>query len=154
MYAISITVIVGLGLFAYISIANLNDTAQQAFLNLQPRPEYSNQTLAFDVDYPNGWVIDAASADAVTFDNPTNDGESVSISTTSLANAAKLKKTSSAKIQQQYTLRGNEITIMTVADPEGGAPNSVGIVQTSSKAYIVTGSSNQFTTFVNDIRPF
>jgi hypothetical protein len=154
-YAISVIVIVGGGIFSYITIANINDGADQAFLNLQPRPEYSNQSLGFGVDYPNGWVIDSSSSpDSVTFDNPSNDGESVSISTATLQAAAKLEKSPSAKVQQQYSLRGNVMIVLTVADPEGGAPNKVGIVQTPQKVFVVSGSSNQFTTFLNDIRPF
>lgn len=154
IWAISIAVIVAGSLVAYISISNINDSAQQAFLNLQPRPNYSNQQLGFVVDYPKGWLIDSSSDQSVTFDNPKNDGESISITEAPIASVAKVEKTANAKIQTQYVLRGNQMVIMTVPDPEGGTPNQIGIVQTPSKAYFVTGNSSQLATFLNDIRPF
>ncbi len=153
IWAITAIVLVLGTLFFYIKIANLNDSAQQVFINSQQRRQYSNQTLGFGVDYSAGWVVDSSSNQSVTFDNPANDGESISISTASLAAAAQLEKTPSAKVASTYTLRGNQVTILTVADPEGGNSMEIGIINTSKKAFVVTGSSSQFNSFVNGIRP-
>jgi hypothetical protein len=134
----------------------MNDSSEQSSGLLQPRqmPVYTSVTLGISMQYPTGWVIDNSSNTAITFDNPQNNSESITVSKASTASIAKLEKSSDLISKSNYMNNGLQFTVLTVKGPgQSSSPIKVGIVQSSKSAFVVTGSSGQFTAILNSVHP-
>lgn len=156
IWAIVIIVVVMGGLAFYISIASENDSSMQAFVGLQPRPDYSNSYMGFSVNYPSSWVIDDSnqSSDIISFDNPINPSESVNITEAASSSIAKFKKSSIIKSQSTSERNGMEITVYTISTPEENQLSTVAVIQYANKAFYITGNSSSFNYFLNNFRAF
>ena len=150
-----VVIVLGLGsLTAYIYISGVNDSSSQMFAVLTQRNSYSNASLGFSVNYPNGWVIDAGSqtSTVVSFDNPNNPNEAISISSASLASVAQFKKTSKIESVNNFKRDSLQIAVYEISSPEGAKPLRVSIIQSAKKAYYISGDSASFMTFVNTFK--
>jgi hypothetical protein len=156
IWTIVLMVIIMGSLFAYITISSLNESSEQSSGLLQPRqmPTYTSVTLGVSMQYPTGWVIDNSSNTAITFDNPGNSSESITVSKATVASIAKLEKSSGLLSKSNYVNNGLQITTLTLKGPGQDQENvKVGIVQSSKSAFVVTGSSGQFTAILNSVHP-
>jgi hypothetical protein len=155
VWAIVIIVVILGGLFAYISISSLDDSASQVYA---PLPQiktltYSNGILGFALQYPNGWVIDSSSSTSMTFDNPSDDSESITIAKTTTAAISKLEKSPNVISKDIYQNNGFQITVLNIKNPKSKSSIEVGIVQSAKSVFIVTGNSKQFSAILNSINP-
>jgi hypothetical protein len=151
---VAIVVILG-GLFAYISISSLDQSNSQVYT---PLPQirtltYSNGVLGFALQYPNGWVIDNSSSTSITFDNPNDNSESITIAKTTTAAISKLEKSATIISKNIYQNNGFQITVLNIKSTKSNPSIEVGIVQSAKSAFIVTGNSEQFSTILNSINP-
>jgi len=156
IWAIAVMVIVLGSLFAYITISSLNDSSEQSSGLLQSRqmPVYTSVTLGVSMQYPTGWVIDNSSSTAITFDNPQNNSESITVSKSTAASIAKLEKSSNVISKSNYINNGLQLTVLTIkAVGHNSSPIKVGIVQSAKSAFVVTGGSDQFTAILNSVHP-
>jgi hypothetical protein len=150
-----IVIILGLGsLIAFIEISSINDSSSQIYSDLVPHNIYNNQKLGFSVGYPNGWVIDSGSQDAsvISFDNPNDPNESISISSSTLASVAKFKKSSKIDSATSSERNGMQITIYEISSPEGTQPLKIAVIESAKKAYYISGQSASFMRFVNSFK--
>jgi len=150
-----IVIVLGLGsLIAFINISSINDSSAQLYSDLVPHNTYSNQQLGFGVSYPNGWVIDSGSQDTsvISFDNPNDPNESISISSSTLASVAKFKKSSKVDSATSSERNGMQITIYEISSPEGAQPLKIAVIESTQKAYYISGQSASFMNFVNSFK--
>jgi len=149
-----VVIIIGLGgLAMYIQISSINESNNQIYATLASHQIYYNQKLGFSVDYPASWVIDSSSQNSVvTFDNPTNPNDSISVSSSTLASVAQFKKASKITSENSTMVHGLKITVYTTSSPEDAMPVRVAVVETPKKAYYISGTSNVFDKFVNSFK--
>lgn len=157
IWAIVAIVLAGAGLTAYILISAENNSSAQVYTQLVQRPEYTNTALGFKVDYPQGWTIDNSEPGIVSFDNPQNSSEQLSVSSGDAASEVQLRKSVSIANEQDYTNDGLKIAAITakpLKSKSGGLLMEIGIVHfPDGTVFYVTGQSAFFLSLVNTLRP-
>ncbi len=144
MWAISLSIIMFIGLIGYINISSYKfdtDMADPAYLS-RHGSVYKDAQRGFLLNHPRSWGVEAEAPNIINFIDPYNFGKSITVGLYAPADEAALRKSFVVEKETKVTLSGvDTVQLQVVAGIE---KKKVILVEHLGTLYMISGNSEWF----------
>lgn len=151
----AVVLIAGIALVCYILISSQNMNSEYVFTNLKSEKTYVDKQSKFYQHYPSGWQLELDDNGSVTFENPIDNSESISVELASANTEATVRHSFEIFKESDFNKDGNSYSIMQAGTPKAGSDIDMAFVKTQdNRVYYISGHSKDFNAFVLNFKPF
>lgn len=156
-WTIAILLAIGLGLLVNVYKASEefeNQASNLAMENDKSWKRYSSAELGITLRYPHYWQIeiDREAANTVSFQNPEDFDENITISAVDPKYREIIRNSLSIASESKIEIGGNIGTRIESKNPKDTAVSTVILVEHEGKLYEIAGQAEEFERIVNSIR--
>jgi hypothetical protein len=153
IWALFLLLISAVSLASYIMVTAYSFDRSFVFADIATRKVFTDHQAAYSVRYPNNWVLERGTGGNMTFENPENSKESITISPGALDIEPIIKNSLHIQVERNIARDNLKIDFIQSGDSkQGDEVFNVAIIKTPQKLFYVSGYSPVFEQFVNNFR--
>jgi hypothetical protein len=149
IWCVALSFILLMGLFSYIEISNYsfmrNSTEGYYYLKKQGQ-SFKDSYNGFSVKHPRSWGIEAESRNSIAFIDPTNYGESITVSVYSVSDEASIIKSMGLKDGREIVL-GSASGKLYLRN-SNNIPEKAVLIKSDKRLFVIRGNSKYFEGFL------